>query len=62
MNTALIVLVLLSVAIVLLGTKLAVVFGLVVACATFSFPLGLIALVAAGVALLFLLAPQHEVE
>ena len=47
---------------VLLGTKTFAVFGLLVSCAMFQFPLGIIAIVAAGVALLFLLAPRHEPE
>ena len=45
----------------LLGTKAFAVFGPVVACAMFHFPLGTIALVAVGVLLLFLLAPRHSV-
>ncbi len=43
---------------VLLGAKLLVVAGLVVACATFAFPLGLIALVAIGVGLTWF--SQHQ--
>jgi hypothetical protein len=62
MSTALVVLLLLSVAVVLLGSKLAALLGLVVVCANFSYPLGLIGLVAAAVALVFLLAPRHEAE
>lgn len=46
-------------AVLLFGAKLAAVFGLVVACATFHFPIGLIGLVGIGVSLLFLLAPRE---
>ncbi len=46
----------------LLGTKTFAVFGLFVSCAMFQFPLGIIAIVGAGVALLFLLAPRDEAE
>ena len=48
--------------ILLFGSKLLALFGLVVACATFSFPLGLIGLVGVGVSLQFLLAPRHYTD
>ena len=62
MPIALIMLALVLLAIVLLGAKLAMVFGFVVACATFSFPLGLIGMVAIGVSLLFLLSPRQGTD
>ena len=62
MGVALIVFAVLLVWIALLGAKVFSVFGLVVAFAMFSFPVGLIALVVAGVALLLLLAPRHRLE
>ncbi len=46
----------------LLGAKVFAVFGLVVACATFSFPIGLIGLVGIGVSLLFLLSPRQQTD
>ncbi len=46
----------------LLGLKLLVIFGRVVAIATFLFPFGLIGLVALGVALLFLLTPKQRTD
>ena len=45
-------------AIILFGAKLIAILGFVVACATFSFPIGLIGMVAIGVSLVFLLAPR----
>ena len=51
-----------SLVLLLFGSKLASVFGLVVACATFSFPIGLIGLVGIGVSLLFLLTPRHTTD
>jgi hypothetical protein len=51
-----------SAVLLLFGSKLVAVFGLVVACAVFSFPLGLIGLVALGVALLFLFTPHHTTD
>ena len=49
-------------ALLLFGTKLAAVFGVVVACATFSFPVGLIGLVGIGVSLLFAFGPRHYTD
>ena len=46
----------------LLGAKIFAVFGVVVTCAMFHFPLGIIAIVASGVALTFLLAPRPSAE
>jgi hypothetical protein len=46
----------------LLGPRLFDVFGLVVDCAMFWFPLGLTGLVLVGVALLFLVRPRHSIE
>ncbi len=51
-----------SLVLLLFGSKLAGLFGLVVACATFSFPIGLIGLVGIGVSLLFLLTPRHTTD
>ena len=44
----------------LLSSKLVALLDIVVACATFSFPLGLMGLVGIGVSLLFLLAPADQ--
>ena len=53
----------LAMAIILLfGSKLVAILGLVVACAAFSFPLGLIAMVGIGVSLVFLLTPRHYTD
>ncbi len=49
-------------AMLLLGAKVFAVFGVVVACAMFSFPIGLIGLVGIGVSLLFLLAPRQQTD
>ena len=46
----------------LFGAKLVAVLGFVVACATFSFPVGLIGMVAIGVSLVFLLSPRHYTD
>ncbi len=48
--------------ILLFGSKIVAVFGLVVACAAFSFPLGLIGMVGIGVSLVFLLSPRHYTD
>ena len=53
-------LVVIAACVMLLGAKLFAVFGLVVAFAMFHFPLGIIAIVALGVALTFILAPHHS--
>jgi hypothetical protein len=46
----------------LFGLKILALFGLVVAVAMFLFPCGLGGLVVLGVALLFLLVPNHRVD
>ena len=62
MSMALVIMVLTLAIILVFGTKIAAIFGFVVACATFSFPLGLIGLVGIGVSLLFLLNPRIETD
>ena len=62
MAGALAVLVAVAACALLLGAKIFAVFGVVVAFAMFHFPLGIIAIVALGVALTLLLAPHHSPE
>ncbi len=59
MAGALVALMIFAATILLFGAKLAGLLGLVVACATFSFPVGLIGMVGIGVSLLILLAPRQ---
>ena len=62
MGATLIALAVLVAALLLFGSKVASLFGFVVACATFSFPLGLIGMVGMGVSLLFLFGPRHYTD
>ena len=62
MSMALVIMVLALGAVMVFGTKLAAILGIVVSCATFSFPFGLIGMVGIAVSLLFLLTPRHGTD
>ncbi len=62
MSVPLLVLILFMGSFLLLASRLAALLDIVVACATFSFPFGLIGMVGIGVSLLFLLSPRHETD
>ncbi len=62
MAGAIAVLVALAACVLLLGAKVFAVFGFVVAFAMFQFPVGIVAIVALGVALTFILAPRHSAD
>ena len=62
MAIALILLALVVGFILLLGAKMVAVFGIVVACATFKFPFGLIGLVGVAISLTFLLRPRTQTD
>ncbi len=62
MGVPLLILVLFMGSFLLLAGKLAALLTIVVACATFSFPVGLIGMVGIGVSLLFLMTPRNETD